>query len=149
MPFYFETEGIDQMTHETLTNPLFIAAYIFVILSIAALLSYAIVYFQERSTQKKLDQMDADFAARMAADKKKHADFMERINKIENCDWNRLDLLTDATKAYRLALKAKYGEDSERLCNKMDKLTEQFARINKIELPLAERIRDSHHFVPA
>jgi len=137
------------MTHETLTNPLFIAAYIFVILSIAALLSHVIIYFQERSTQKKLDQMDADFAARMAADKKKHADFMERINKIENCDWNRLDLLTDATKAYRLALKASYGEDSERLCNKMDRLTAQFAQINKIDMPLAERIRDSHHFVPA
>jgi len=31
----------------------------------------------------------------------------------------------------------------------MDRLTAQFAQINKIELPLAERIRDSHHFVPA
>jgi len=70
------------MTHETLTNPLFIAAYIFVILAIAALLSYAIVYFQERSTQKKLDQMDKDFAERIAADKKKHADFMAGIEAI-------------------------------------------------------------------
>ena len=93
--------------------------------------------------------MDIDFAIRIAADKKKHADFMKRINKIENCDWNRLDLLTDATKAYRLALKAKYGEDSERLCTKMDRLTAQFAQINKIDMPLAERIRDAHHFVPA
>jgi len=137
------------MTHATLTSPFFIAAYISAILIIAAVLSYSIIYFQDRHTQKKLDQMDIDFAARMAADKKKHADFMAHIDRIENCDWNRLDLLTDATKAYRLALKAKYGEDSERLCNKMDRLTAQFAQINKIELPLAERIRDSHHFVPA
>ncbi len=137
------------MTHETLTNPLFIAAYISAILIIAALLSYLIIYFQDRQTQKTLDKMDVDFAARIAADKKKHADFMARIDRIENCDWNRLDLLTDATKAYRLALKAKYGEDSERLCNKMDRLTAQFAQINKIDMPLAERIRDSHHFVPA
>ena len=137
------------MTHATLTSPFFIAAYISAILIIAAVLSYSIIYFQDRHTQKKLDQMDIDFAARIAADKKKHADFMAHIDRIENCDWNRLDLLTDATKAYRLALKAKYGEDSERLCNKMDRLTAQFAQINKIELPLAERIRDSHHFVPA
>ena len=137
------------MTHETLTNPLFIAAYLFVIVATAALLAYATIYLQDRHTQKTLDKISADSAARISADKKKHADFMARIDKIENCDWNRLDLLTDATKAYRLALNAKYGEDSERLCNKMDRLTEQFARINKIELPLAERIRDSHHFVPA
>ena len=137
------------MTHATLTSPFFIAAYISAVLIIAAVLSYSIIYFQDRHTQKKLDQMDIDFAARIAADKKKHADFMAHIDRIENCDWNRLDLLTDATKAYRLALKAKYGEDSERLCNKMDRLTAQFAQINKIELPLAERIRDSHHFVPA
>ena len=137
------------MTHATLTSPFFIAAYISAILIIAAMLSYSIIYLQERHTQKKLDKMDADFAARIAADNKKHSDFMARIDKIENCDWDRLDLLTDATKAYRLALKASYGEDSERLCNKMDRLTAQFAQINKIELPLAERIRDSHHFVPA
>jgi hypothetical protein len=137
------------MNHETLTSPLFIAAYISVIMIISAALSYSIIYLQDWQEQKKLDQMDADFAIRIAEDQKKHADFMARIDRIENCDWNRLDLLTDATKAYRLALKASYGEDSERLCNKMDRLTAQFAQINKIDMPLAERIRDSHHFVPA
>jgi Skp family chaperone for outer membrane proteins len=137
------------MTHETLTNPFFVAAYLFVIIATAALLAYVTIYLQDRHTQKKLDQISEESAACIAADKKKHSDFMDRIHKIENCDWNRLDLLTDATKAYRLALNAKYGEDSERLCNKMDRLTEQFARINKIDMPLAERIRDSHHFVPA
>ena len=70
------------MTHETLTNPLFIAVYLFVILSIASLLSYVIIYFQDRHTQKKLDQLDADFAARIAADKKKHSDFMAGIEAI-------------------------------------------------------------------
>lgn len=137
------------MTYETLTNPFFIAPVFAIIIFIAWAIAASIIALQDRYTQKKLDQMDSDFAIRIAADKKKHADFMARIDKIENCDWNRLDLLTDATKAYRLALKAKYGEDSERLCNKMDRLTEQFARINKIDMPLAERIRDSHHFVPA
>ena len=137
------------MTYETLTNPLFIAALFTFLVFASWAIATAIIALMDRAERKKLDQMDADFAIRIAADKKKHADFMARIDKIENCDWDRLDLLTDATKAYRLALNAKYGEDSERLCNKMDRLTEQFARINKIELPLAERIRDSHHFVPA
>jgi uncharacterized membrane protein YraQ (UPF0718 family) len=70
------------MTYETLTNPLFIAAYISAILIIAALLSYLIIYFQDRHTQKTLDKMDADFAMRIAADKKKHADFMAGIEAI-------------------------------------------------------------------
>ena len=137
------------MTQETLTNPLFIAALFAFLVFASWAIATAISALMDRADRKKLAQRDADFAMRIAADQKKHADFMAQIDKIENCDWNRLDLLTDATKAYRLALKAKYGEDSERLCNKMDRLTAQFARINKIELPLAERIRDSHHFVPA
>ena len=70
------------MTHENITNPLFIAAYLSIIMAIAALLSYAIIYLQDRHTQKKLDQMDADFAIRIAADKKKHSDFMANIEAI-------------------------------------------------------------------
>ena len=70
------------MTHETLTSPIFIAAYISAILIIAALLSYLIIYFQDRHTQKKLDQMDVDFAIRIAAENKKHADFMAGIEAI-------------------------------------------------------------------
>lgn len=137
------------MTHETLTNPLFIAALFTVLVFASWAIATAISALIDRAERKKLAQMDADFAIRIAADQKKHADFMARIDKIERCDWERLDLLTDATKAYRLALKASYGEDSERLCNKMDRLTAQFAQVNKIDMPLAERIRDSHHFVPA
>lgn len=137
------------MTQETLTNPLFIAALFAFLVFASWAIATAISALIDRAERKKLAQRDADFAMRIAADQKKHADFMAQIYKIENCDWSRLDLLTDATKAYRLALKAKYGEDSERLCNKMDRLTAQFARINKIDMPLAERIRDSHHFVPA
>ena len=137
------------MTYQTLTNPFFVAALFTVLVFASWAIAAAISALMDRADRKKLAQMDADFAIRIAADQKKHADFMARIDKIENCDWDRLDLLTDAIKAYRLALKASYGEDSERLCNKMDRLTSQFARINKIELPLAERIRDSHHFVPA
>mgnify|MGYP005992453765 CR=1 FL=1 len=137
------------MTQETLTNPLFIAALFAFLVFASWAIATAISALMDRAERKKLDAITAKYAARKAADDAHHAAFMAQIDKIENCDWNRLDLLTDATKAYRLALKAKYGEDSERLCNKMDRLTSQFARINKIEMPLAERIRDSHHFVPA
>ena len=70
------------MTHATLTSPFFIAAYISAILIIAAMLSYLIIYFQDRHTQKTLDKMDIDFAARIAAENKKHADFMAGIEAI-------------------------------------------------------------------
>ena len=70
------------MTHETLTNPLFVAAYLSAIMIIAAAISYSIIYLQERHTQKTLDKMDIDFAARIAAENKKHADFMAGIEAI-------------------------------------------------------------------
>tara|TARA_R100000951_G_C2601713_1_gene168390 strand:- start:108 stop:452 length:345 start_codon:yes stop_codon:yes gene_type:complete len=70
------------MAHETLTNPFFIAAYLFVIIATAALLAYVTIYLEDRRTQKMLDQMDADFAIRIAADQKKHDDFMANIEAI-------------------------------------------------------------------
>jgi amino acid permease len=70
------------MTHETLTNPLFVAAYISAIFTIAVFISFSIIYLQDHQAQKKLDQMDIDFAARIAADKKKHSDFMAGIEAI-------------------------------------------------------------------
>ena len=70
------------MTHETLTDPFFVAAYISAIFTIAVFISFSIIYLQDRQAQKKLDQMDIDFATRIAADKKKHADFMAGIEAI-------------------------------------------------------------------
>jgi uncharacterized membrane-anchored protein len=106
-----------------------------------------IININDRNDQKTLAAITAKYAARKLADEKHHADFMVKIDKI--ADWDRLDLLTDATKAYREALKARYAEDSEHHCAVMDTLTTQFANINKIDFALAERIRDKQHFVPA
>tara|TARA_B110000971_G_C19956772_1_gene476034 strand:- start:151 stop:558 length:408 start_codon:yes stop_codon:yes gene_type:complete len=131
-------------------NTLFSIMIALPLITIAAyFIAQLIINIDERNDQKALDAITAKYAARKIADDKRHSDFMVKIDKIANVDWDRLDLLTDATKAYREALKARYAEDSEHHCAVMDTLTTQFANINKIDFALAERIRDKQHFVPA
>jgi hypothetical protein len=129
-------------------NTLFSIMIALPLITIAAyFIAQFIININDRNDQKTLAAITAKYAARKLADEKHHADFMVKIDKI--ADWDRLDLLTDATKAYREALKARYAEDSEHHCAVMDTLTTQFANINKIDFALAERIRDKQHFVPA
>jgi Skp family chaperone for outer membrane proteins len=135
------------MTDEIMLLLVIIALPILMI--VAFLIAHLISHVDDQKQQKEIDAISAKYAARKIADDKHHTDFMVKIDKIANVDWDRLDLLTDATKAYREALKARYAEDSEHHCAVMDTLTTQFANINKIDFALAERIRDKQHFVPA
>jgi hypothetical protein len=69
------------MTIETLTNPLFITAYVAVIVFASWAIAAAITALQDRANRKKLDAISAKYAARRAADDAKHAAFMAEINR--------------------------------------------------------------------
>lgn len=69
------------MTIETLTNPLFITAYVAVIVFASWAIAAAITALQDRADRKKLDAISAKYAARRAADDAKHAAFMAEINR--------------------------------------------------------------------
>ena len=70
------------MTHENITNPLFIAALFTFLVFASWAIATAISALMDRADRKKLEQMEVDFAIRIAADKKKHADFMANIEAI-------------------------------------------------------------------
>lgn len=69
------------MTIETLTNPLFMAAFFVVAVFVSWAISAAIIALQDRADQKKLDAISAKYAARRAADEAYHAAFMAEINR--------------------------------------------------------------------
>ena len=69
------------MTIETLTNPLFITAFVAVIVFASWAIAAAITALQDRADRKKLDAISAKYAARRAADDAKHAAFMAEINR--------------------------------------------------------------------
>ena len=63
------------MTYETLTNPLFLAAYLCAIIALAALIAFLIINFEQWQTKKHLDQISAKYKARADADLKHHREF--------------------------------------------------------------------------
>ena len=69
------------MTIETLTNPLFITAYVAVIVFASWAIAAVITALQDRADRKKLDAISAKYAARRAADDAYHAEFMAEINR--------------------------------------------------------------------
>ena len=69
------------MTIETLTNPLFMAAFFAVAVFVSWAIAAAIIALCDRTDQKKIDAISAKYAARRAADEAKHAAFMEEINR--------------------------------------------------------------------
>ena len=69
------------MTIETLTSPLFMAAFFAVAVFISWVIATVITALQDRAGQKKLDAISAKYAARRAADDAYHAEFMAEINR--------------------------------------------------------------------
>lgn len=69
------------MTIETLTSPLFMAAFFAVTVFVAWAIAAAITALQDRADRKKLDAISAKYAARRAADDAYHAEFMAEINR--------------------------------------------------------------------
>lgn len=69
------------MTIETLTNPLFMAAFFAVAVFVSWGIAAVITALQDRADRKKLDAISAKYAARRAADDAKHAAFMAEINR--------------------------------------------------------------------
>ena len=63
------------MTLETLTNPIFLAAYLCAIIALAALIAFLIITFEKWQTQKHLDQISTKYKARADADLKHHREF--------------------------------------------------------------------------
>ena len=69
------------MTIETLTNPLFMAAFFAVAVFASWAIAAVITALQDRADRKKLDAISAKYAARRAADDAYHAEFMAEINR--------------------------------------------------------------------
>ena len=72
------------MTHETLTDPLFIAALFAFLVFASWAIATAITALVDRAERKKLDAITAKYAARKAADDAHHAAFMAKINRLTN-----------------------------------------------------------------
>lgn len=69
------------MTIETLTSPLFMAAFFAVAVFVSWAIAAAITALQDRAGRKKLAAISAKYAARRAADDAHHAAFMAEINR--------------------------------------------------------------------
>ena len=69
------------MTIETLTSPLFMAAFFAVAVFVSWAIAAAIIALQDRAGRKKLNAISAKYAARRAADDAYHAEFMAEINR--------------------------------------------------------------------
>ena len=69
------------MTIETLTSPLFMAAFFAVAVFLSWAIAAVITALCDRADQKKIDAISAKYAARRAADDAYHAEFMAEINR--------------------------------------------------------------------
>ena len=69
------------MTIETLTNPLFMAAFFAVAVFVSWAIAAVITALQDRAERKKVDAISAKNGARRAAEDAKHAAFMAEINR--------------------------------------------------------------------
>ena len=68
------------LTIDLLTNPLFIIVYFSSAIPLAWIISSLIMNNQDRKLQKRLKEIAKKSQARIAKDKKRHDDFMAKIN---------------------------------------------------------------------
>ena len=87
---------------DLLTNPLFIIIYFSSAFPLAWIISRFMINMQDRKLQKRLEEIAKKSQARIAKDKKRHDDFMAKINNKMVASDSTFKALIDCPKYQKL-----------------------------------------------